>query len=474
MLKEKLMPDRAFFRTMLAITAPIALQNLIGSSLNMVDTVMIGQLGETEIASVGLANQITFLLHLFMFGVSSGSAIFTAQYWGSGDLKNVHRILGLGLTLAAAISGFFMVVSLAIPGVLLRIFSDDPVVIELGADYLRIVSLSFVMMAISFTFSSVMRSIGQPRPPMYISAMALLMNTGLNYLLILGNFGFPALGVRGAAIATLASRIFEWLAMLWLIYGRQHVLAARLRQLLDFNKIYVMKFLRTTIPVVLNESLWAIGVTLYVVVYARMGTHVVASVNIAATIERLSMVFVFGMANATAIMIGNQIGANRLDTAWTYARRFARLAPLGGVLVGLVLVLLSPLFLSFYQVAPAVKAASRAILIVYGVTMPVRVFNLVNIVGILRSGGDTRFALMLDVVGVWLIAVPLAFLGGLVLRLPVEQVVMLIAIEEVFKATLGYFRFRSRKWLNRLVDSPVPGDALPENELEAAQPSDLI
>ncbi len=474
MLKEKLMPDRAFFRTMLAITAPIALQNLIGSSLNMVDTVMIGQLGETEIASVGLANQITFLLHLFMFGVSSGSAIFTAQYWGSGDLKNVHRILGLGLTLATAISGIFMLTALAIPGPLLRIFSDDPVVLALGADYLRLVSFSFVMMAISFTFASVMRSIGQPRPPMYISAMALLMNTGLNYLLILGNFGFPALGVRGAAIATLISRVFEWLAMLWLVYGKHHVLAARMSQLLDFNKAYVKKFLGTTIPVVLNESLWAFGVTLYVVVYARMGTHVVASVNIAATIERLAMVFVFGMANATAIMIGNQIGANRLDTAWTYARRFARLGPIGGILVGLILITLSPVFLSFYQVTPAVRAASRAILIVYGVTMPIRVFNLVNIVGILRSGGDTRFALMLDVVGVWAIAVPLAFIGGLVLRLPVEQVVILITVEEFFKASVGYLRFRSRKWLNRLVDSPAPGDPLPENELETAHPVDLI
>lgn len=474
MLKEKFTLDRAFYRTMLAITAPIALQNLIGSSLNMVDTVMIGQLGEIEIASVGLANQITFLLNLFMFGVSSGSAIFTAQYWGSGDLKNVHRVLGLGLSLAVAISSIFMIVSLAIPGTLLRIFSDDPVVITLGADYLRLVSFSFIMTAISFTFASVMRSIGQARPPMYISAVALLMNTGLNYLLILGKYGFPALGVRGAAIATLAARSFELLAMLWLIYGRQHILAAGLRQLSDFNRAYVAKFLRTTVPVLLNESLWAIGVTLYVVVYARMGTSVVAAVNIAATIERLAMVFVFGMANATAIMIGNQIGANHMEVAWAYARRFARLGPLAGILVGVVLITLSPIFLSFYQVAPAVRAASQAILIVYGVTMPIRVFNLVNIVGILRSGGDTRFALMLDFVGVWLIAVPLAFIGGLVLRLPVEQVVILITAEELFKAILGYFRFRSRKWLNRLVDSPAPNDIPASHVLEAAQPTDLI
>ena len=456
--------DRVFFKTMIAIGLPIAMQNLIASSLSMVDTIMIGQLGETEIASVGLANQITFLLHLFLFGISSGSAIFTAQYWGNKDLANVKKILGLGLVSAASLAAVFTLLAFFIPVQLLRIFTNDPAVLALGSDYLRIVGFSFILMAVSFTLSSVLRSIGEAKLPMYISAGALLMNTCLNYLLILGHFGFPALGVRGAAIATLISRVAEWMILFGLIYGRRHLLAASIPELLSFNRHYAARFFKTTFPVVLNESLWAVGVTMYIIVYARMGTNNVAAINIASTIERLSMVLFFGLANAAAVMIGNQIGAGDLKKAFSYASRFAFIGPSLGVLTGLMLIFLSPFMLSFYQISDSVFQSARGILLIYGLIMPVRVFNIVNIVGILRSGGDTRFTLMLDTVGVWVIAVPLAFLGGLYLGLPIEKVVLLIVIEEFFKAALGFWRFRSKKWINRLV-----GDSAHQHPQETAQ-----
>ena len=201
--------DRSFYRSLIAIAAPIAMQNLISALLNMVDTIMIGQLGETEIASVGLANQVTFLLHLFLFGISSGSAIFTAQYWGTRDLANIKRVLGLGLLSACAIATIFLAAGLLLPKQLLSLFSTDETGVVMGSQYLIIIAFSFVMMAVSFTFSSVLRSMGNARLPMYISAFALLFNTALNYVLIFGHFSMPALGVRGAAIATLLARIIE-------------------------------------------------------------------------------------------------------------------------------------------------------------------------------------------------------------------------------------------------------------------------
>ncbi|MDW7657483.1 MAG: MATE family efflux transporter [Bacillota bacterium] len=442
--------DRTFYRSLIAIAAPVALQNLIASSLNMVDTIMIGQLGESQIASVGLANQVTFLLHLFLFGISSGSAIFTAQYWGSRDIANIKRILGLGLLSGIAIAGIFATVGLFIPQFVLGLFSEDPVVVEMGGTYLSIVAFSFVLMAVSFTYASVLRSTGKARLPMYISAFALVMNTALNYVLILGKLGLPALGVRGAAIATLIARLAEVLLILGIVYGRRFMLAARPAELFDLSAVYVRRFMRTTIPVVLNESLWAVGVTLYIVVYARMGTDVVASINIASTVERLAMVLFFGIANATAVMLGNLIGAGELDRAYRYSLRIILFGPLIGVFSGSVLILSAPWILSFYQVSSSVMQASRGILLIYGLVMPARVFNIINIVGILRSGGDTRFTLMLDTVGVWLIGVPLAFIGGLVWGLPVQQVVILIIVEEFFKVILGLRRLRSKKWINRL------------------------
>jgi len=444
-------PDtRLFYRTLIALAAPVALQNLVASSLNLVDTIMIGQMGETEVAAVGLANQVTFLLNLFLFGIGSGSAIFTAQYWGSRDMANIRRVLGLGLACGLLIASVFTVLCLPVPTRILNLFSDDARVVSLGAAYLSAVAFGFVLMAVSFLFASVLRSIGQARLPLYISAASLLVNTLLNYGLILGHWGLPALGVRGAAIATVIARSLEISLFFLVIYGRRSILAASPRQLFDLSAAFARRFLKTTVPVILNESLWAVGVTLYIVVYARMGTDVVAAINIAATAERLAMVLFFGIANAAAVMLGHRIGAGELDKSQQEARRFVLLGPLIGIASGLILITAAPLILSFYKVADTVRLSARAILLVYGLVMPVRVFNIINIVGVLRSGGDTRFTLLLDTAGVWLIGVPLAFLGGLVWHLPVEQVVILVVVEEFFKVVLGVWRLRSRKWINRL------------------------
>lgn len=443
---------KMFFKSMLAIALPIALQNLIAAGLNMVDTIMIGQLGEAEIAAVGLANQVTFLLHLFLFGISSGSAIFTAQYWGIRDVRNVRRILGISLFTGLSISLIFAMSAFTMPVHILRIFTKDSVVLALGSQYLTIIGISFIMMSISFTFASVLRSTGQVKLPMYISAFALLVNTVLNFLLILGNFGFPALGVRGAAIATVIARSLEVLLYLGIIYASKNVLAAKPKELFDLNWQYIRRVYRTVMPVVINESLWAVGVTMYIVVYARMGTDVVAAINIASTIERLAFVAFIGIANAAAVILGNQIGAGNTETAYRYGLKSAWIGPTLGIAVGLLLIAASPLVLSFYQITDSVYNTARGILIVYGLALPIRVFNMINIVGILRSGGDTRFTLFLDITGVWMISVPLAFLGGLVWGLPVQTVVILVILEELYKLIFGVRRFISRKWINRLTD----------------------
>lgn len=443
--------DTEFFVKFIKLAIPIALQNLIISTLNMADTVMIGRLGETQIAAVGLGNQFFFLLNLLMFGIVSGSSIFTSQYWGNGDMPNLRRTLGLSLILSISFAFIFTCAALTMPSYILHIFTEDAAVIELGSQYLRIVALSYVITGITISFSFSLRSTGNARLPMFVSSMALFTNIALNYLLIFGKFGFPALGVKGAAIATVISRILEVLILLFITYKGDYPVAARMNEMLDLSKDFIGRFLRTTLPVILNEAFWSLGVTMYSVVYGRMGTNVIASVNISSTVEKIAMVLFVGMGNACAVMVGNQIGANNQCKAFDYAKRFLVTGPLLGIVMGTTLILSSKSILSIYNVSEAVRASASSVLFVVALVMPIKIYNLIMIVGVLRSGGDTKFSLIIDTIGVWFIAVPLAFLGGLVWKLPVQTVYAFVVIEEVFKFVLGVKRFITRKWINNLV-----------------------
>lgn len=444
--------DKEFFKTFIKLAIPIALQNLVISSLNMVDTIMVGQLGETEIAAVGLANQIFFLLNLFMFGIVSGSAIFTAQFWGKKDVLNVRRVLGLSLMLSIAVSFLFTLLGIFAPVSTIGIFTADTQVISLGSQYLSVVAFSYIVTSITFCYNFALRSTGNARLPMLVSVVALITNTVLNYLLIFGKFGFPAMGVSGAALATVIARVLEVVILLFVVYRNNYPVAARLREMFDQSMDFVIHYLYTTIPVILNECIWSVGVSIYSVIYARMGTEVIASINIASTIERLALVLFIGMGNACAVMVGNKIGANDEDTAYVYARRFVTIGPFLGIFIGLLLVLCTGLILSVYNVSNDVIEAARRILVVFSIAMPIRIFNLIMIVGVMRSGGDTKFSLVMDTAGVWLIAIPLAYVGGITLGLPVHWVYVLVVMEEVFKFGLGVWRFLSRKWINNLVN----------------------
>jgi|LSQX01.3.fsa_nt_gb putative MATE family efflux protein len=450
-----LFQDRKFYRTLLILAIPIAAQNFVASTVNMVDTIMIGQLGETEIAAVGQANQLFFLFALMLFGVNSGSSIFTAQYWGVRDVKNIRRVLGLSLISSGIVSVLFMIPALFFPAQVMRIYSKDPAVIDAGVRYLRIIGWSYIVTAISFSYASVLRSTEQPRLPMVMSIVALITNAVLNYIMIFGKLGFPAMGVEGAALATLIARVLEMALMVIFVYAGKYVPAARIRELFDLSRNFVARFFRTATPVILNESIWSLGVSIYSVIYGRIGTNAVAAVNISGSVINLAMVLFQAMSNASGIIIGNRIGGGDEDKAYLYAKRLLTLGPVFAVFMGSLLMLTSDFFVSFYKVTADVHQNSVRILMIFSILMPIRIFNLINIVGVLRSGGDTKYSLFLDTIGVWFISIPLAMFGALYLRLPVYWVYLLVGMEEVFKAALGLRRFRSRKWINNLVKSEV-------------------
>lgn len=445
--------DKAFFKQALVITLPFAFQNLISALLNMIDTVMIGGLGETEIASVGLSNQVYFLFHLLLFGVNSGAAIFTAQFWGNRDVKGIRKVLGIALASGTSVSLLFILFGLVAPAFILSLFSGDPEVIRLGSGYLRLVSISYIFTAITFAYAFALRSTEQVTLTVIINFIALSINTCFNYLLIYGHYGFPRLEVNGAAIATVLARFVEALIIIAVTYGKKLVPAGKLKEMVDIKIDFVRQYFNTTIPVIMNEFLWALGLTMFAVVYARMGTGTFAAINIFATVERISMVVFFGLAQAAAVMIGHRIGAGEEGEALCYAKRFCSMGPILGIMTGVGLILAADPILSVYNVPLGVIVTTKKIIMVFAMIMPFKIFNSINVVGVLRSGGDTRFSLFLDTVGIWLIAVPLAFLSGLVWKLPPAQVYLLTALEEIFKLILGVNRLLTGKWINNLTQT---------------------
>ena len=445
--------DRQYFSRLFGLALPIALQNFIMSSLNMVGTILIGQLGETAVAAVGLANQIFFLLTLSLFGISSGAAMFTAQLWGRRDIPNIHRVLGFCLLFSLGIALIFMAVALLAPGVALGIYSRDPGVIASGSSYLRIFGWSYLFMAVTFCYAAVLRSIGDVKKPLIVSTVALVINTILSYGLILGKLGLPELGVRGAAWAALMARILECSALVWLAYGQKSPAAARLGELLRIDLSFIWRVLKPVLPVWLNELLWSLGITTYYVIYARIGTEAVAAMNIAASIDNLALVIFIGIGNACAILVGNQIGAGDEQVAYRYASRSLVLGIVISILVGgLVLISAQPI-LSFYKVAPSVIGFSRRVLVIIALFLWVRVSNMILIIGIFRSGGDTRFSLTIDAGLIWLVGVPAALLGAFVMKLPVYWVYLMVMSDELTKFSIGLYRFISRKWIHNLTET---------------------
>ena len=446
--------DRTYFDGLARIALPIALQSLVMSSLNMVSVMMIGQLGAIELAAVGLAGQIFFLLNLILFGVGSGAAMFTAQLWGKDDIPNIRRVLGLSIFLGLAAALFFWAIAVFVPESALGFYTEDLNVIKLGAGFLRLFGWSYPFFAITFAYAFVLRSTGNVRLPLAVTLFALSLNTLLAYGFIFGNFGLPKMGVSGAALAGLIARITECAVMLLAVYTRKYSpAAARLRELIGFDLKFLVAVMKPVLPVIANELLWSMGITTYSAIYARVGTDAIAAVNIVSTIDQLAFVGFIGMGNATAILIGNLIGKGDKELAFRYGGRSLWLQTAAGILVGVTVYLFADGIFGFYKVSADVIQSARALLTIMAAAIWLRAANMVIIIGILRAGGDTRFSLVLDGLVIWIVGVPLAAIGAFVLHWPVEFVYMLALAEEITKFCFGLWRFFSRKWINELAQA---------------------
>ena len=440
-----------FLGMLLTLALPISLQNLLTCSMTVIDILMVGQLHETAIAAVGIANQFVFIFIVIQYGIHSGISIFTAQYWGKKELSRIKHLSGMGILVGLLVAALFSFIALVLPGRLMGLFFTDPEVVALGIGYLKIVGITFAFSALIFSFMTNLRAMGFVKVPMVCSMVAVSLNIFLNYILIFGHLGFPALGVTGAAIATTIAKIVECLIMAGIIYGKRYPLAATLREMTGFDSAFFRRVLATCWPVFLNELFWVTGISLYKLVYARIGTQAIAAVNIVATLEEFMFIPFFGIFHGGSIMIGNSIGAGRARSAYAYGRFLLVAQLIMAIAAGGIMILSRDFILSFYNISPATRENAYYLMLVSALIFWTKTTNFTNIVSVLRGGGDTRFGFFLDLTGVWCIGVPMAFFGAFYLGLPVYWVMALIAVEELYKLGIGIPRFLSKKWIRNLV-----------------------
>lgn len=445
--------SKDFILRLLILSVPIIVQQFVQASLNLVDTVMIGKMGASEIAAVGIANQVFFLVMMIIFGINSGISVYVAQFWGRKDTKNIKKTMGVSLTFGSLVGLIFSVLAYVFPEQIMKLFVEDVKVIALGVDYLKIIAWSYVFTAISFSFQIASRGIGKTLQPMIVSAIALSVNAFLNYVLIFGAFGMPALGVKGAAIGTLLARIVEVVLMVALIYGGKSILAASIRDLLGFNGKFVRQIFRRAGPVLLNEIFWSLGTIMYMWSVGNLGGEAVASYQITTTIYRFYEIIFIGFASAAGVMIGNQIGGNAEDQAIEISRQVVRLSFILSIFVSIAMYLLGPFIISQFNVGLLVSENARKLFNIYCVYGIARVFNLMMVVGILRGGGDTRYAMLMELSCVWLVGVPLAVVSSVFLKLSVVYVVWLFSTEELVKVIGNYRRFKSKKWVHNVIST---------------------
>ena len=443
--------DKSFIRKIITIGIPIAFQGLLNTLLNLVDNMMIGSLGESSIAAVGLANKVFFVFTLLLFGIVSGSSVLTAQYFGKKDVKNIRRVLGLSLIIGLIGAFIFMLAGLFIPKTVMRIFTPNENTIKIGVSYLTVVAISYPLTAVTNCYISLLRATNKVKAPVFITIAAILVNVVLNYTFIYGHFGFEALGVKGAAIATVIARLFEFICILAVVYIGKSEAAAKFKELIDFNKEFIKKYFIIVSPVIANEFVWGLGVTMYSLVYGRMGDSAVASITITQNVEQICVVIFQGLSSATAVILGNELGANKIERADKHAKGFFIIQFMLVLIMATVCLIIRKPLINLFNVDQNVASDIVKCLNVFIIYSPFRMFNLVNIVGVLRSGGDTKASLLLDMTGVWLVGIPFAFLGGIVLKLPIYYVYAMITIEEVYKFILGFIRYRKKKWLRKIV-----------------------
>jgi putative MATE family efflux protein len=444
--------NKEYTSVMLTVALPVMLQNLISIGLNLVDVLMIGRLGVNELAAVGAAKRIYSILGMLCFGLISGFSVYIAQYWGVRDIKNIRRVYGLALTGMIGLALLFMLLAALAGRPVLSWFIKDREVVKLGRQYLNIALFSFPLMAYSFCASFSSRALRRLQAATIINALALGINTFLNYCLIFGNFGLPRLGVQGAAIATVIARLLEVVMLLTYLYGsREHPLAASRRELFSFDRALTRKALATTLPVLANDGSITLGITVFYVAVSFLGTAAVAIMQVSMVINDFFLAIFFGLGNAVAVITGNELGRGLKERVYANGKLALKITLVLSLLIGGLLFATRGPLVRIYDFDHNTSILLSQVLVVRALFTPPRMLAYVLVCGLLRAGGDTRFCMLVDAGSVCLIGVPLAFLGALALHWQLPAVLGLLFTCDLFCLALCLWRFKSKVWINVLI-----------------------
>lgn len=458
MFLKRMLRDNVFWKTLISLAVPIILQQLLTSCLAIVDNLMVGQLGDIAVAAVGQSAQVAQLVNLFFVGICSGGAVFAAQYWGAKDHEGIRRTYGLVMLLCGSMAVVFAVLVSLFPKQVLSLYTNSPAIIEQGAQYLRIAAFSYIGIGLNFGFCTVLRSVEQVRLPVISNVISVLVNILFNWLLIFGKGGFPALGVRGAAIATVLSSCINPLFIFVVSFVKRGVLRCPLHKLFCFGHGFVRQFLLMALPAFANEAMWAIGTAGTNMVYGRMGESNVAALTINNTVQNLAFVALIGVCNACAVMLGKRIGEGKLDEVKEYAERFVLLTPIVSAVMGLVIIALRAPLLSLFSLSAEASSTASALLLIYGLEAGLRNVSYITIVGIFRPGGNTRIGMVFDGICLWGIALPLTIVLGLVLRWNFATVYLcMLLAEDVPKVCIILPYFFKFKWIHSVIEQKVRG-----------------
>ena len=446
--------ELGFYRGVIRLMLPMVVQNFVSASLAMADTFMVGALGETELAAVTMANTPFFILMVFSFGIQSGAGVLVAQYHGKGNLAVINRVMGMGLYVSAAVTITVGLLSFLFPETLMRVLTNNEALVSPGATYARIVGFAFFFASLSGLYSAVHRSMENPRIGALVLSGSGLLNIFLNYILIFGKLGFPQLGVAGAALATLISRAAE-VAVLIPYARRSRRLPLIPALILRPGKVIMRDFIRYTLPVVFNEMLWALAFSLYAVIIGHMpdNTPLLAAYTICVNLDRLLSVGLFAFGASVSVIIGREIGLGRQNELYGKGVALNMLGLLFGALTALLTLLLRGLavrqwIFPLVHLSPDAVGTAMFMLLLLAVSLPLRSLSLTNIVGVFRGGGDVRFAMLVDILPMYLLTVPMAALSGLVLKLGIRAVLLCIFADDLIKTALSLPRLRSKKWIN--------------------------
>ena len=442
---------KSFYKSFFLLLIPMALKELIAAFINLLDTVMLGPLGTDVIAAVGIANQWYFLFAVVIFGMCGGAGVFAAQYWGAKDIKNMRKVLGINLVLVTLLSLVFILISESAPQAIISFFRKDTEIMRYGVDYLRIVCFSYLLSGITAAYDMSLCCSEKANISFIARFIGLLVNLIANWILIYGKLGCPALGIKGAAIATVIARGVELIVILSAVYGKKLLQAAPFSEMFTFPRGMLKKYFKAALPVTLNEGAWALGTVTYSWVFSQVSAEALVVITIVQNIERLLLVFFHGGGNAAGILIGKLVGAGDYENSYTLSKRLCVLNTIFSLVVAAVFILIRPLVLIPYKIDPVIRETTLNILFLTAIIMTVKALTFYFIVGVFRNGGDTKFAAFIDISSMWLVGVPLVLTAGIALKLPLEWIYIIMMSEEAVKLALSLWRFKSKKWIHNLV-----------------------